>query len=414
MINLFNYLLISNIFTGSFILPTGLFDFYINYIFMAFFLLFYIFHYRTININRTFAYVLILFIISSFLNTLYLSNPISSLVKPTIGFIFYGIVYYLLVRINNYNVEKLFRVYLQLAFVVALIGIFQEISFFIGFEYGYDFRYFIPRIVNPQIQSGMLRVTSIMQEPTHFGTAMIPAFFISVLNILERRSDFISKKASFLIIISTLLTFSLVVYVGIVAAFILIMLNYRNVRLIVACAVILVATMFISYRYLPIVKMKVSETVAVISGKKPLNSVNLSTFAFCSNGFIAYKSFMRNPLFGSGLGSHPTSYDRYIAQIINPAEIWCTLNRDDASGLFFRLISETGLLGTFLFLYFIIKFYVSRKKDNHLWAISNSIVCLFILSLLRQGNYFYGGLIFFVFMYYFVNKNMSLKVGHDH
>jgi len=155
--------------------------------------------------------------------------------------------------------------------------------------------------------------------------------------------------------------------------------------------------------------MKVNDTVAVISGKKPLDSANLSTFAFCSNGFIAYKSFMRNPLFGSGLGSHARSYDRYIAQIIDPTKIRHSLNREDASGLFFRFVSETGLLGTFLFFYFVVKFYVSKKKDDYLWPISNSIVCLFILSLLRQGNYFYGGLIFFVFMYYFVNKNTRVK-----
>lgn len=413
MIQLFNYILIANFFTGGFVFYNGTFDFYISYIFMAAFLSMFIIFYRKIIISRKFVYIFMFIFLVSCINCLQGNDSIFLLLKTSIALIFNVITYYLLIHLNDYKVDKLFRIYLKMAFIVALIGIFQEISFFAGFKPGYDFRYFIPRIGAPYSYFGILRIISIMPEPTHFGTVMMPAVFISILSLMGGKNSYIGKKASLLIIISALLTFSLVTYVGIVVAFILIMINYKKIRLMAMCAIIIAAVAFTTYRYLPMIKTRVDDTVAIVSGKKTLGEVNLSTFASYSNGFIAFKSFMKNPLFGSGLGSHPLSYDKYIAQAIDPANVWSFMNRTDASGLFFRLISETGMVGIFLFFYFIVKFYVSKTKDEYFWIISNSILCLFILNLLRQGNYFYSGSIFFILTYYFVRKNMRVPARHD-
>ncbi|MCX5694876.1 MAG: hypothetical protein NT014_07170 [Candidatus Omnitrophica bacterium] len=406
MIKLFNYLLISNIFTGAFVFYCGNFDFYISYIFMSCFLLTYMIFYRKININRFSFYVLMFIFILSLVSVFQGNNSIFLLLKVMIGFILNGVTYYLLIRLNDNKVDGLFRIYMQIACLVALIGIFQEISYLIGFRGGYDYRSFIPRIVPPYAQSGILRVTSIMQEPSHFGNVMAPAVFVSVLNIIRQERHFIDIKMSFLIIISILLSFSLVAYIGIVIALILIMLNYKRIKLICVSAIILFILMFTAYRCLPNIQLRVSQTVAVINGKIPLESANLSTFAFCSNGLVALKSFMSNPLFGAGLGSHPFSYDKYISQIVNPDLNKVHINREDASSMFLRIISETGLLGIFLFTFFIFRFYVSKKKDGYYWVISNAIFCLFVLNLLRQGNYFYNGFIFFMWAYYFLNKNI--------
>lgn len=401
MITLFNYLLISNTFLGSFILFKGFFDFYLGYVFMICFLFFCIYPYGKLYVSKSFIFILLFMFPLSFLNVFLGNDSVPLLLKTFFGFIFNGVVYYLLFRLNNNKVDKLFRIYLQIACVVALIGIFQEISYLVGFKGGYDYRSFIPRTVPPYVQFGILRVTSIMQEPSHFGNAMAPAMFVSILNIIRKEKHFISKKMSCLIIISILLSFSLVAYISIAIAFILIMLNYRRVRLICTSAIILFVFTFVAYRYLPDIQMRVNQTVAVISGKDPLETTNLSTFSFCSNGLVALRSFMNNPLFGAGLGSHPLSYDKYIPQMVNQDLNSIILNRGDASSLFFRLISETGLLGIFLFFYFIFRFYVSKRRDEYYWIISNSIACLFVLNLLRQGNYFYNGFIFFVWLYYF-------------
>jgi hypothetical protein len=407
MIKFFNYLLISSIFIGAFVFDAGYFDFYISYIFFIIFLLTYIFFYRKISIQRNFFYVFLAIFLFSSLNVFQGDNSLLALLKVSAGFIFNGITFYLLIRLNENKVSRLFRVYLQVAFVIALIGIFQEASYLFGIKEGYDFQPFIPRTVPPHVQFGFLKITSIMQEPSHFGSAMAPATFVSILNIIQGKRYFIGKKMSFFILSSAVLTFSLVTYIGIIFAFILIMFNYRKATLICTLMTILLVFMVASYKYLPGLQMRVDQTIAVISGKTPLEKVNLSTFAFCSNGLVALKSFSGNPLFGSGLGSHSSSYDKYISQIVNQDLVSVCLNREDAASLFFRLISETGLFGVSLFFYFILRFYVSKTRDDHFWIISNAILCLFVLTLLRQGNYFYNGFIFFVWLYYFAHKSIQ-------
>ncbi|MFH1288543.1 MAG: hypothetical protein ABII25_07605 [bacterium] len=408
MKKIINYLMVFNFFTGAFVLSSGFFEFYVNYIFMAIFMCVYVLFYHKISISRSFVYVLTIAVFFSFLNVLWGKDTMPLMLKVTAGFILNGVAYYLLIRMNNYNVNELFRIYMRIACIIAFIGIFQELSFLADFKYGYDFRFFIPKVMKSGVEFGLLRVTSILPEPAHFGAVMMPATFISILNILKWKNNFISRKASFMIIISTILTFSLVAYAGIVAAVFLLMFNYKQSKLIVASTIILVVFSCSVYKCAPTLTSKVDDTIAVILGKKPLHHANLSTFAVCSNAFIAYKSFMRNPLFGSGLGSHPVSYDRYIDEAKAGSKIH--INRKDASSLFSRLVSEMGLFGIGLFFYFSIKFYVSKKKDDHFWMISNAILCLFIVNLLRQGNYFYSGFIFFVWAYYFTYRCREFHV----
>ena len=176
--------------------------------------------------------------------------------------------------------------------------------------------------------------------------------------------------------------------------------------LTVACTSALFVFIFSTYLCIPAIRMRVDDTVSVVTGRTPIDKTNNTTFVFCNNMIIAYKSFLNNPLFGSGLGSNPMSYDRYIPQAIDSREYNIGQDKKDASSLFSRLLSETGLIGILLFFYFIVKFYVSKKKNAHFWIISNSIICLFILNLIRQGNYFSCGFIFFVWLYYFTGKSI--------
>lgn len=405
MLTFFNYLLIFNFFTGGFVFNKGVFDFYISYIFFVIFLIFYIYRYGNISISRNFICLLIAIFSISLLNILLGKGSLFLMVKTMIAFLFIGTVYYLFIRMNDYEIDKLFRIYMRVACIIALIGIFQEACYFLHFEKGYNFRYFIPRIVPPFTYFGILRITSILPEPAHFGAIMSPALFVSVLNIVQKESYFISKRMSWLILTSVLLSFSLIAYLGIVISLFFVAFNYRKLKLIAFCLAFVLISAFFSYQYLPMIKVRVDDTIAVLREKK-LEGKNLSTFAFYTNAYIAYKSFLNSPLIGSGLGSHPISYDQYIAEIYDPAKIWCPLNRTDASGLLFRIISELGLFGVIWFFWFMAKFYVSKTKDNYFWIISNAIFCLFILNLLRQGNYFYGGFLFFAFSYYFLGKSI--------
>lgn len=159
LIIFFNYLLVSNIFTGSFVLFQGYFDFYLSYIFIAIFLFIYLNFYKKINISLKFVYIFIFFSLFSILNVFLGNNSFLLLLKQAVGFIMNGVAYYLLIRLNGDKIDGLFRVYLRLACIIAFIAIFQEISFLLGIKYGYDFSWIIPRIKLAGTQLGLLRVT---------------------------------------------------------------------------------------------------------------------------------------------------------------------------------------------------------------------------------------------------------------
>jgi O-antigen ligase len=133
-----------------------------------------------------------------------------------------------------------------------------------------------------------------------------------------------------------------------------------------------------------------------------------------SNALVTKKSLKLSPLIGTGLGSHEISYARFIPEI-KRKEGTHLVNVQDAASLFLRLLSETGVLGLGLFLFFLLRFYL-RKGDRYpvdLWVVNNSIFLYFIIRLLRVGHYFTDGFFLFFWMYYFsrikANQEQSLK-----
>jgi hypothetical protein len=139
---------------------------------------------------------------------------------------------------------------------------------------------------------------------------------------------------------------------------------------------------------------------------------NASTFALYSNYVIARDSFLENPLFGSGLGSHPIIYKETFLKYF--PEKYLTMfgsqNQQDANSKVLRLMSETGLFGTVLFLASVFGFRLSNKYSRNyleLTAINNAILVYIILGLIRNGNYINVGFFIFFFMYYIAYKNVK-------
>ena len=416
MITFFNYLLIFNVFAGGFTLFSSPFEFYLGYIFIIFFLVIYILHYRNISINSNFLIILIALTISSLVNV-YLGNDTFFLMtKQVLGISITGFAYYLLIKINKYKIGKLFKIYLRIALIVAVIGIFQEFSFLKGFKSGYDYSYIIPKWWFDKTTSGMLRVNSIFMEPSHFAISMAPALFVSLSNILRKNPFYLSKKASIVIIISYILTFSGVAYVAILISLLLIY-NVRKFRYLLLAAIIIPIFIYTAYRYVPGIRPRIDNTIGVVAGSIKAADSHGSVYALVSNAFVAYKSFIDNPLFGRGLGSHPISYNEFIRSGVSGG-FWQenypllnreVLNREDAGSLFIRLVSETGLFGIIVVFYFIFKFHLKKSNNRNLQIISNAIFIMFMMQLLKQGHYFYNGLFFFVWMYYFAYRIYKLN-----
>ncbi|MFH1440794.1 MAG: glycosyltransferase [Candidatus Omnitrophota bacterium] len=416
---LFNYLLVFNVFGGAFTILRQPFEFNLGYLFIIFFLTIYIWRNHSLCINSSFLVVLIIFTILSLLNVYLGNDTVFLLVKQVSGILITGVAYYLLVKINNYDINKLFKIYLQIALIVAVIGIFQELSYLVGFKMGYDFKWMW--MMNKWGSGGhaagtlvrMLKVNSIFLEPAHFAVTMAPAFLVSFLNIFKKNPLFsISKWGSILIFVSYILTFSLVAYIAIVIS-ILIVTGYKGLRHLILIMTIILILAFGAYSFLPDINMRINGIIAFAIHPSVSSSTHMSVYAVVSNAFIAFSSFINNFLFGMGLGSHPVSYDKFYSLGVLKGFLRPTLHvagevvevcKGDSGSLFLRLLSETGLFGIIVVFYFIFRFRLKMKNNHNLQIISNGIFLLFTLYLLRQAHYFYNGLFFFVWVYYFAYK----------
>lgn len=413
MTTLFNYLLIFNIFAGGFVLIDYPFDIYIGYFFILAFLFSFVMRYREIGINHLgFFGILLVLVLTSLINVCFGNTTIFLICKQIAGILITGVAYYLLIKINEYKIGKLFKIYLRIALIIAAIGIFQELSFFMGFKFGYDFSWLIKRWSPVPATGGMLRINSIFSEPAHFAISMAPAFFISLGSIFKKQSHYLKTKWSCVVIlISYILTFSILAYIVIGISMAVLFKGIKKIRNLLFIAIIMSLLAYAAYRFMPEIYMRINDTTGIATGEIKASESHLSVYALTSNAYVAYKSFMDNPLFGHGIGSHPVSYDKFLCS--GDADwLWQKryplINREDAGSLFLRLISETGLLGLIAVLYFLFRFRI-KFSNNYLSVINNAIFVLFIVQLLRQGHYFYNGFIFFVWMYFLAYKEYKIK-----
>jgi len=133
-----------------------------------------------------------------------------------------------------------------------------------------------------------------------------------------------------------------------------------------------------------------------------LGETHGSSFILYNNYRVALENFKTNFLFGTGIGSHPTAFEKY--SIAKDIKVWgFNLNSADANSMFLRLMSETGLFGLVIMFTIMIKCYVKRDRYNESfhWLVSNGILIMILLNLFRQGHYFLNGFPFFVILYYF-------------
>lgn len=128
-------------------------------------------------------------------------------------------------------------------------------------------------------------------------------------------------------------------------------------------------------------------------------SGNASTSVIATNMYIGFYAPSR--LFGTGIGTNAQNY----AKIVDSEKSF-ELNADDGYSLFNRILSELGIVGLSLYLFFVYKHFNKRNMIN---------ICFFFMIMglfMRGGNYMLYGTIFIHFMYYYTSKfNLSLPNG---
>lgn len=407
------------------------FEFYLNYYPLIILLLLFSFKYRFPTQIFYFFVPLLLF---GLINIFFDNNTLGDFFKIYIS-IFVGVVFfYYVFEYYDRDIVKFFKIYMQFCIFACVICVFQLISFKIGFEYGYDYR-LIGFNKWSIIEGGFfgIRVNGIFSEPSYAAATLGPAFFVSVYNLIFKKGYFINRNISIFIILTYLLTFSSVAYLGIFFVIILILINFGFVRYVAFVLPVIFVIFFILYNNVDEFKVRIDglnalyfEDILEREGTSEskggalyqmshkvnvLGKIHGSSFVQYNNFVVTKENFYRNPLFGTGLGSHGIAFKKYNLNSYIGDQY--QFNAADANSMLMRLVSETGLFGVIFIVVFIRNFHVKKDANNEIsdyhWIISNSVLIIILLQLARQGNYTVNGFMAYMWLYYYTKKDYLKK-----
>lgn len=331
------------------------------------------------------------------------SNP-ELIIKQLVNIIFGILVFYNFIVHENFNLAEILRKYTQFAKVILVIGFVQVALFLAGLRS--VFLAIFPYLRETNISE---RFQSLSDEPSFIALTFIPVVFIALHNLFYNTRYIIGRAWCVLFIIGYLLTFSSAAFLAlIIMAFILYLkeITISKGALAAGFCVVVLAAAALSYSRIEYIKVRVDDTLFALekdfSDPDVYKSVNLSTYAFLSNVYVTRKAAQDNPVTGRGLGTHEVSYDLYLPEEMKE---YSQLNRKDANSMALRLLSETGIIGTCIFIIVVIALKVRRRfSDNGnelLWLLNTAIFVAIIIILLRHGNYTSGGKMLFLLLYYY-------------
>lgn len=391
-----------NLFYSQFIIRSPI-DLYPGYFFIFALIPFYLIKF---GIPKTIFQIFGILLISGVFHITIGNNQTWPFFKVFIGTFSSYYFFYIIVIELNYSVKLLFKIYLQGAFLLTALSVIQFVVFITGIDTG-NGPFFFFGTFPPYTGDGLfgVRINTFFGEPTYFAMFLAGAVFVALHDILffKRRYHFKLYQAV-IVIAGVYFSFSGTLLGTIGLSFILIALNYGFFRYlvflipisIIVLTQILGSSRDFSSRY---------EGTLNIFLDNPEQNLNVfeyhgSSVILYNNFHIAVENFKRNPLFGTGLGSHPTAFEKYsLTKNVKTAGF--DLNKQDANAMFNRLLSETGIFGLGMVFIFLFWRYVKRGNgNNELWIISSACLIVIVINLGRQGHYFLAGFPFYIWMYY--------------
>lgn len=390
------------------------FDLYLNYPIFILFMLAQIQHTgRIIVPPRWFNWSVLFIAVISFINTAMRGLLGFEFYKQVLGIMFTATVYYNVMHVFKFNVRIIFRYYLKFAYWVAAFGVFDNLLHILG----------IHITNNNQAGAFQYREYSIMGEPFYLAMALTPAivYYLVYFNRVWKEERF----KLIVIMLCYFVTYSSIALTGfglgiLISLYLNNFFSIRSNRIavipIVAVPVILLFTSLINN--VELFKLRFNDTTNLFLSSRieteQAGRSNSSTFALYSNYIIARDSFFDNPMFGSGLGSHPLIYTETFLKYFPSKYLdnFGAQNQQDANSKFLRLMSETGLVGTILFLIGVFKFRLGNNYPKEFLediAINNGIFVFIILGLIRNGNYINIGFFLLYFLYYYSYRHVTTR-----
>jgi O-antigen ligase len=397
---LINLLIFSTVFISSYVFFKQPFEGYITYLVLALFLPVFISKY---GIPKLPLMIFAPLAISGLIYVQTGDNEAALFTKIFIGFFSSVVFYYYVIQLYDFDIKRIFNLYLKGCVIVSIIGIIQIISYQVGFKFGYNYSWILNKWGYTAGGIG-IRMNSIFSEPAYFAAVIAPAFFTSIQKLLINPFKLRVQWREIIIIIAYLLTFSSLGILGIFLTILFLLLNFGFFKY----AIVFVPIFFFGFKYayeeIPEFQERYDGTIEVFSKQNIRDyDVHGSSFVLYNNYHIATENFRRHPIFGTGLGSHAVAFEKYTLTNLDSNVVQITFNKADANSMFLRIMSETGLYGLIFIIIFFVKCWVFKQRsvDQEHWIISNALALIILLYLARQGHYFLNGFPLFLWMYYF-------------
>lgn len=335
--------------------------------------------------------------------------------------------YWYLWHHHDKNPFKIFRLYVNGAIAVSFIGLLTFLDSIVSFGF-YGFINSFIRIGYLESEFG-IRVGSTLGEPTYFASTIAPAGLLSLASLffknrkigiaLKKRNLLIGHTGAVTILLALITTSSAIAFTGLLLSLLMLLVvefKFRAGIIVIPIAVALPSIVSINTD----VASRFSGLQSIITDEdKGLSDVHGSSAILYNHAHITWENFRRNPIFGTGLGSHPEASKRFGILFDTERGTLSEWNVQDASSMFLRIASELGLFGILLVLYFLHRNFFSLATDDAseivLKVISLAFLTAILLNLFRQGNFILNGFPFFVYGYYFTRKqfesNQEMKLS---
>jgi hypothetical protein len=331
------------------------------------------------------------------------NNSAELFLKIFIGVLLSTSFYFYVFEYYDLDVNRLFRLYIKGCKIVSYIGLIQWLSYEIHFSFGYDYSWLFNKWGLVSNEAGGLRINSIFSEPAQFAIVLAPAVFVAIHGLIFRTDQYLRPFECLLIILVEFLSTASTGYIGFFVILLLLLVNYGYFMNLLLGFGALFALGSAIYSYVPEFHSRIDSSIGLwVDEDLSVKNVNSSSFVLYNNFHIAVENFKHSYFIGTGLGSHKIAFEKY-SLTRNKGVLNFAFNKSDANSMFLRLLSETGIIGVVFILVVLYKCYIRKKpeeEDGH-WIISNALLVLIILSLLRQGNYFLNGFPFIVWLYYY-------------
>jgi hypothetical protein len=322
-----------------------------------------------------------------------------------IGFVLYSITIFSYISVFRNKLLEVIQKYYKFVLIIAWIAIIQTLVFV---AFGITVK---PQSLlynnwsNPfviEILNFLPRAIGLSAEPAHFATLLLPGVYVAILMLTDKNYslNIKNKKQAVIILFAFILSFSIVGYFGLLLCLIAIYGNVLKGKFFtkLALAALFVCLGFIIYSSSLMYKLRFLPAMISNVDSYEFTSNDLSGYALVTNLFIARSALEESNFFGKGFNTHKDSYDKYIFKIFSGSQVIMEgLNKEGAGSLFIRVVSEFGLPGICLFLFFMFHYWIKRDGNStKLRNINNLSVIMLVTYSARNGEYL--NLFFFLFL----------------